>query len=747
MTEQTLTALEPLLELVDIGVAILDQQGALIMGNSQARAIAHLMSAPTGYQPLASMRAYGVDGQELPMEERIIHKALTRGLATHSKVVGHPHPHRDGLFWLRSSALPILAQDGSVQGCVLTFNRTEPGQADQAQQPTAPLDHVSATETLFEAIIEAMSEGVVVVSDKGEVLRANPAACQTLGLTRDEMEGRYNLDPMFAFRDADGRKLDRHEIPSVRVISTGQPVRDQVLWVREGPHARCVSTNAVLLPPMDGMERRAVVTFTDITEAHRAQLELERSQDQFQGIVNSVPGIVFKLATFPTPHYRYLSKGSVEILGRPASDCPRPVEFGHLPKEQAASIQETLRKGEGQLDVKFSLSEPGEPVRWLQARARPRREGDQVYWNGVILDITESRRLEAQLRQSQRREALTEMVAGIAHNFNNALTAIIPNIQSALEGGRTEDLEDALTAAKGAQELVSQMLFIASQGPELNLEPMDLAKVVQQTVSVVRTSLPTQLALEVDCVPSAPVSGQASLLQQVLLTLVFNARDALVGHAAPRIRIRLSAGAEGRWSLRVEDNGPGLPESILENLGQPFLTTKPEGQGTGLGLATAMSIMRDHGGTLRVENSPTGASFVAELPGATPRIKAPRAPNQGNETEGFRILLVDDQPLVRRAIRRYLTRWGHQVTEAEGGLEALQLAKQTDLDLAVLDLSMPIMSGEELLGHLKERYPELPVVILTGYLEPEADLSQAQALLHKPPDMQELRELIGDLCG
>ena len=345
------------------------------------------------------------------------------------------------------------------------------------------------------------------------------------------------------------------------------------------------------------------------------------------------------------------------------------------------------------------------------------------------------RRLEQQLRASQRLEAVGRLAGGVAHDFNNVLTAVLGSTELLIldappgAAGR-EELEIIREAATHAQDLIRQLLAFSSR-QALKPVVLDLSHLVQNIGKMLRRligeniQLTTEPAAELDAVCADP--GQ---LEQVLVNLVVNARDAMPQGGRLTIATANVHVAEGGASvlavppgryvvLRVTDTGAGMDAATLERAFEPFFTTKPRGKGTGLGLATVYGIVRQSGGHVDVESTPgAGTTFRIYLPRVTEEAEAGverpvAAPARGAET----VLVVEDDERVRVLARKVLEQAGYTVLVAAGGKEALAAAEghAGPIDLLMTDVVMPEMSGRTLTRRLTQRHPGLKVLYMSGY--------------------------------
>ena len=280
-------------------------------------------------------------------------------------------------------------------------------------------------------------------------------------------------------------------------------------------------------------------------------------------------------------------------------------------------------------------------------------------------------------------------------------------------------------------------------------EPVDLMALTTEALQICRRTFERRYLIEeVPADASIVVRARRSDLEQVILNLCINARDAMVDTAEPRLRVQVTADPSATQAIiTIEDNGVGMADEVKNRLGEPFFSTKAPGQGTGLGLATAFGIIRDLGGSLDCESKlGHGTTFRLRLPmvedvvpltAASPDLWAIR------EFAGRTALVIDDEPMVRAAAERILTRFGFTTLVASDGADGLALlARHPEVAVAIVDLSMPGLSGAEVLARIKQERPGLPVVICSGYIEDRQNLAAADALVTKPFAMSDLRSAL-----
>ncbi len=381
--------------------------------------------------------------------------------------------------------------------------------------------------------------------------------------------------------------------------------------------------------------------------------------------------------------------------------------------------------------------------------------------------------LEAQLRESQKMQAIGTLAGGIAHDFNNILAAILGNValarQDAGVGSPAQvSLLEIDKAARRARELVRQILAFGRKEP-LSRSVIHLAPVVQEAVNLARVGLPPGVELTVHVHDAAALTAlaDATQVQQAVLNLCTNAIQAL-GGGHGQVTVTLAASAQGA-TVAVSDTGAGIAPADLQHIFEPFFTTKAVGQGTGLGLAVVHGVMRAHEGSVSAHSTPgQGSVFTLQFPPVTahppdaPTASAPIhgtaalprssvAPPAAKAGQGQRVMYVDDDTALVFLVDRALTRKGFQVrtfTDPHAALAALA-EPATTCDLLVSDHNMPGMSGVDLLREARTLRPTLPMALASGYatadIEQAAYAAGAQALIHKPHDVDEMVQTVARL--
>jgi len=366
--------------------------------------------------------------------------------------------------------------------------------------------------------------------------------------------------------------------------------------------------------------------------------------------------------------------------------------------------------------------------------------GRIINYLGIQRDVTRERDLEAQLRQAQKLEAVGQLATGIVHDLNNMLSVILANaelLSESLQDAAAEsqrDLEDLRGAARGGAAMVRKLLAFSRQA-DLSFAPVDVRHVVEDLSGMLRRILPATIDVRLHAAEGLrPALADAGALQQIVLNLATNARDAMPDGGV--IEIALEPGdlpaelaAAQPWvrpgpctAVVVTDTGTGMDEKTLERVFEPFFTTKPPGKGTGLGMAMIIGLVKQHGGIVAVTSRPGhGTTVRVSLPCATARDSAPvRRPSGPTLRSGAEtVLLVDDNEPLRRTGTRLLEKFGYRVLQAEDGAAALEVfaAHGPDIRLVISDLVMPRLGGRGLYDALRNRGAQVPFLFASGYGE------------------------------
>lgn len=506
----------------------------------------------------------------------------------------------------------------------------------------------------------------------------------------------------------------------------------------------------------------------EIAEHTKAQESLDQSRRRYQDLLDTIDGIVWE-ADASTFHFTFVSKQAEKILGYSLAEWLTKPSFwkDHLhPDDREGAIAYCLNKVRQGQDHEFEYrmtAADGRTV-WLRDFVAVVREaGRPAVLRGVMVDITERKRLEEHLSHAQKMEAVGQLAGGIAHDFNNLLTAIIGHSELALaaippDSVSAQHLSEIRKAGDLARSLTSQLLMF-SRRDVVRPEVVSLTEVVGKSASLLGRLNGNQVQLDVRLHAAGFIKVDPGQIEQILINLASNARDAMPQGGRLTITtadVRTTDPPPAEFPdcppgpyvrLDVCDTGCGMDAATQARIFEPFFTTKPPGKGTGLGLSNVYGVVRQSGGRITVRSAPgEGSSFMILFPLVEPSADStvaptmPPAPAGGTET----ILVVDDNPAVLTLARAVLETKGYCVLEASGGQEALFFARTypAPIHLLLSDVVMPDLGGPELTQHLVVDRPDMKTLFMSGYTDDvllhQVGSTGRTAFLPKPFTPQEL---------
>lgn len=748
-------------------LALLDTNGVIMQVNDAWRRFAVANALPgsdfaVGQSYLEVCRqAHGEHAEE----SHAVAAGLQRVLRGEAKefVLEYPchAPNEQRWFQLTASPLSEAEQAGAV---VMHMDITARKRAEEA---------LAKSEQDFRELVQNMPIALVEHGPDTAVLFANQMASRLLGLSLDQMLGKTATDPTWHFTGEDGTPMPLADYPVNRTLQAAHgTVSNLILGIqRPGQEEKTwVLCNGQSFRSEDGNIQKVVVTFTDQTERRRiesanAQLATAVEQSADSIIITDANGIIVyvnrafeKISGYTHP----------EVLGRP----PSILKSGKHDADFYRQMWDTLKSGAAWQGHILNLGKHGKLYE-VEATISPVRDASGALVNFVAAqrDVTREQQLEAQFRQSQKMEAFGQLAGGVAHDFNNILAVIqmqaeILKSESNLSLRQLGFARDIEKAAQRAADLTRQLLLF-SRKQIMQPHHLLLKEAVDGMTKILKRTLGEQFELRFH-LASEPIVVHADpgMIDQILLNLVVNARDAMPrggkivietsaveldeASAAQTIHARPGAFA----CLSVSDTGCGIPHEILPRIFEPFFTTKEVGRGTGLGLATVFGIVQQHRGWINVYSEVgRGTTFRIYLPrmDQVSDIKPTRQSRPPMAGHDETLLLVEDDPDVRAALCFALLQLGYRVLEAANSEEALTLWNQHrgEIRLLLTDLVMPgKMTGVELARQLVQQKPQLRVIYTSGYSAEVAGkelvLEEGVNFLSKPFKSNQLAQTIRD---
>jgi len=683
------------------------------------------------------------------------------------------------MAWLTTKSQTIFEGEGTARA----WTRTVGAVQDVTVRSLAEQEILESREqyrVLFEQANVGVAEGE---SATGRLVRVNSRFAEILGATVEEVEQLTLADIIHP--DSLQAATDQRA-PLVRG-QLGEYTAERRLRRKDGSSI-WANVSVASLPRRSGLPQHEVAVVVDVTARHQAEIALRETNQRLVNIIDSaMDGIVTidgeqRITVFSRMAEVMFGWRAEQVIGEPIDILvperhrgahreyvERYAKSGVSARPMGASLRLTGRRADG---TEFPI----------EAAISRTVEAEQVALTVFVRDVSERernhevrQRLERQLEEAKRVEAIGTLASGIAHDFNNILGAILGNAELALQ---SEDvgssargrLEDVMRAGRRGAQLVEQILAFSRDGGEAR-PAIALGPVVEEVVRLTQVGLPPRVELAVVCEADVPavLVGEAEL-HQVVMNLCANALHA-IGDEGGSVTValeRVELGGDAREThadltpglyalLSVSDTGAGMDAGVRERIFEPFFTTKEVGEGTGLGLSVVHGIVRACGGAVMVHSRPgAGSTFHLYLPagGEPAEPQAPASPGLGPRAAvAARVLFVDDEGLLVSVGERLLDRLGYRVAAFNDPVDALATLRADPLafDLVLADFQMPVLSGLDLAREIRRLRPDLPVVLMSGYVTDELQVNAARLgvrhVLSKPTPAREIARVLGMLTG
>ncbi len=611
----------------------------------------------------------------------------------------------------------------------------------------------------YRSLVASLPDAVLVRGADGCVLACNEIAVELFGQqSQADLLGKAHiLAPGLSVHDGHGAPVAPEKLPSLEVIRSGVPVANALFTLQRADGSkRFIRVSVEPIRTRAGGVGGSVTLYTDETQRITAERAERESAARLQLALDAA-----HMGSWEWEPSTDVGSWSPQLFQHFQLSAIEPGFEGFLRRmhpddiEAQRALAATLsqRQAGETFESEFRLIGEDGLTRWARVYGRVEKEGERLRLAGTLMDVTERRRLEEELRRAHRLESIGRLAGGLSHDFNNLLTAMFGSLEFLEEmcpPEAHEDLAAVKHSAERARELTAQLLAFARKQPFV-LEIVDVGELITKVERLLKRLVGPAIELVIDGASGFCVRADRAQLEQLLVNLVANARDAMPNGGPLHVRVSSERsapdGLQEHVVLEVEDSGTGMDAETIGHVFDPFFTTKPSG--TGLGLASSYGIVRQHDGDIQVDSEPgRGARFRVFLPRVVATTSAaPARVREQTVSAGSCVLVVDDEDAVRNTTVRLLKSLGYAVLSANGAEQAIELARThaSAIDILLCDVAMPRHSGPEVARDIRGILPNVRVLFVSGYpLGAEGALDTA-GFLQKPYTRAALRATLENL--